>query len=1012
MTQRKRTRKKAPAAAAETPLLGAAQPPTPERRPRAKKIVPEPEPAAGLRVHLYPKFRGEDEGDGGVRRVVEAQIRHLGDLGVGFADRPDDADVIACHIDCPDTYARFFPRTPLVAHCHGLYWAEYEWASWALKANERVVELLRIADAITAPSEWVAQTIRRHTSRRVEVVPHGVDLEEWAGGSSRGYVLWNKTRPDPVCDPGPVAAAAELLPDVPFVTTFAPERAPANVSVTGKLSYEQARDLVKAAAVYLCTTKETFGIGTLEALAAGVPVVGFDHGGQAEIVEHGVDGWLARPGDARGLAEGIRWALANREVLTQKCKEKAARFPWRAAAERYRDIYARVHARAVERARSPKVSVVVTAYDLEKYLPDCLESVLGQTLTDWECLVVDDASPDRCGEIADSFAAADPRFVPIRNRENLYLAGARNAAIERARGEYVIPLDADDMLAPGALEVLARALDGDRTIHVAYGRVRFVDEDGRTPTDYRIEGEEPGHSTWPVPFVFENQARGMNLLPYCSMYRRDVWEETGGYRRRCRTAEDADFWTRVSSYGFRPRFVTGEDTLIYRNREGSMSRSVGARRWIRWFPWGANVELAPAGAPTRQQLPIPSFDPPAVSVVIPVGPGHEEIVADAVDSVDAQSFRAWECIVVNDSGRPLARLPSWVRQLSTGPRGRRGVSAARNAGIAASRAPLFLPLDADDLLEPDALQWLLDAGAESKGAIIYSDFWEDPGAEGEWLAYQCPDYDPALLVGKGAIHPVTALTPRAAWEAVGGYDETLDCWEDWAFALAAAEKGFCSRRIAAPLFTYRKHTGGRREENVASFARCKAAMAERFGRFWDGRKDIMGCGCTKTSTITPGSVSYPASQRPPAEGAVLVRYTGAKLARINYRGPSGTVYGFAGGEPPKWVLGGDVRVFEGRRDFEVVQSAPNAAAASGPTLVAEGPPVRNPSPAREPREDHVGVMNAGAALVRDLSRSVAVLVPDSPAQIAADRSFDPSAAVDALMEMGMTREEAERKVGR
>ena len=174
-------------------------------------------------VHIYPRFGGEDKGDGGVRRVVEAQLRHLPASGFQPVESPEGADVIACHITVPSTYLRLYPEKPFVAHCHGLYWAEYEWATWALKANADVMELLRVADAVTAPSEWVARALRRHTSRPVHVVPHGVELEEWSGGTPRGYVLWNKTRPDPVCDPKPVTALAKAMPDVLFVATFAEE---------------------------------------------------------------------------------------------------------------------------------------------------------------------------------------------------------------------------------------------------------------------------------------------------------------------------------------------------------------------------------------------------------------------------------------------------------------------------------------------------------------------------------------------------------------------------------------------------------------------------------------------------------------------------------------------------------------------------------------------------------------------------------------------------------------------
>jgi len=1042
-------------------------------------------------VHIYPSFGGEDQGDGGVRRVAEAQARHLPAFGFEPVASPEDAEIIACHITVPTSYVRLYPEKPLVAHCHGLYWAQYDWANWALKANADVMELLRVADAITAPSEWVAQAMRRHTSRPITVVPHGVDLDEWTGGTPQGYVLWNKTRLDPVCDPAPVTALAALMPDVLFVSTFGSEnlcecpepeqRHDAtcrlndprfferlgrlaglttagsteghNLFRTYRLPYALARDFVRNASVYLATAKETFGIGTLEALAAGIPVVGFRHGGQAEIIEQGRDGWLVEPGDVEGLAEGVRWALANGEAAAAACRAKAALFPWEGAARKYADLYETVISRAESKRTSPAVSVIVTAYKLDAYLGDCLVSVLRQSSDDWECIVVDDASPDQCGAIADEFARLDDRFRVIHNETNQYLAGARNTGIAVARGPYILPLDADDMLAPDALTLLVSALDADRTIHIAYGCVRFVDEDGKTATDYHVAGQEAGHSGWPLPFEFERQAKGLNYLPYASMYRREVWEWTGGYRQRCRTAEDADFWIRASSYGFRPRYVTPADTLIYRNREGSMSREIGRREWIRWFPWGADLALAPAGAITRQQLAVPSYDPPAVSIVIPVGPGHQHLLMDALDSLDAQSYRKWEAIVVNDTGAPLPNLPAWARVIEPdrgpdpgGPDpgepgfvkrfekqwayGRfGGVAAARNAGIAHARADLFLPLDADDLLEPDALQWLLTAYEQAGGGvIIYPDFWEDPEEPGRFRPYACPDFDPALLIRRGALHPVTALTPVAFWREVGGYDEEVPCWEDWAFALACAERGLCSQRLPAPLFTYRKHTGARREENQAAFDDCRDAMQARFGHFWDGGKDIMSCGCRKTGPVdSPAGPRYSRAAAPPAADAVQVRYVGNKMGSILFKGPSGTVYSFEAGDPARWALAADVEYFTGRPDFQVL-AAGGAMAMVGPEatpfLVAEGPPVREPS--REPVAVPAGhAIDGSQAVARALAGEHGGMTVERETEEGVDREeyaseqelesvdirdVDPELAIAAFMGLGLSREEAEKRV--
>ena len=108
-----------------------------------------------------------------------------------------------------------------------------------------------------------------------------------------------------------------------------------------------------------------------------------------------------------------------------------------------------------------KVSVVIPVYNVEKYLPACLDSVLGQTLHDLEVIAVDDCSPDRCGEILDAYAAEDGRVRVIHLSENHRQGYGRNRGLELASGKYVYFLDSDDTIEPEALEELSRIADRD-----------------------------------------------------------------------------------------------------------------------------------------------------------------------------------------------------------------------------------------------------------------------------------------------------------------------------------------------------------------------------------------------------------------------------------------------------------------------------------------------------------------------------------------------------------------------
>ena len=107
-----------------------------------------------------------------------------------------------------------------------------------------------------------------------------------------------------------------------------------------------------------------------------------------------------------------------------------------------------------EGAFMPKVSVIVPVYKIkEDYLNACIKSVLEQTLDDFELILIDDGSPDLCGEICDSIATRDSRVI-VMHQENKGVSSARNAGLAIAKGDYVLFLDADDMLQRGAFAEL------------------------------------------------------------------------------------------------------------------------------------------------------------------------------------------------------------------------------------------------------------------------------------------------------------------------------------------------------------------------------------------------------------------------------------------------------------------------------------------------------------------------------------------------------------------------------
>lgn len=102
---------------------------------------------------------------------------------------------------------------------------------------------------------------------------------------------------------------------------------------------------------------------------------------------------------------------------------------------------------------NPKISIIVPVYKVEPYLSKCIDSILTQTFTDFELILIDDGSPDRCGEICDEFAKKDSR-IRVIHKENGGLSSARNAGIEAAQAEFIGFIDSDDFIHEKMYEIL------------------------------------------------------------------------------------------------------------------------------------------------------------------------------------------------------------------------------------------------------------------------------------------------------------------------------------------------------------------------------------------------------------------------------------------------------------------------------------------------------------------------------------------------------------------------------
>ena len=178
-----------------------------------------------------------------------------------------------------------------------------------------------------------------------------------------------------------------------------------------------------------------------------------------------------------------------------------------------------------------RVTVLVAAYNAGKYLEECLDSLINQTLKDIQIVCIDDASTDSTPRILEKYASKDSRIQVLRRRENAGQAVARNMGIEVADGDYITMLDADDWLSADALEKAVNILDSDKETGSVLFRLVYADGDVETPYLMRSDrtewsGEEAFRLSldWSIHGLYVSKTELFKRFPYdtsCRLYSDD-----------------------------------------------------------------------------------------------------------------------------------------------------------------------------------------------------------------------------------------------------------------------------------------------------------------------------------------------------------------------------------------------------------------------------------------------------------------------------------------------------------
>jgi glycosyltransferase involved in cell wall biosynthesis len=208
----------------------------------------------------------------------------------------------------------------------------------------------------------------------------------------------------------------------------------------------------------------------------------------------------------------------------------------------------------------PKVSVVIPAYNSMKYLPETVDSVLGQTFIDFEILIINDGSTDNICEWFTQIK--DPR-VKLISQENKGLSGARNTGIANAQGEYIAFLDADDLWEPSKLEKQVFCLDNNPEVGLVHTWMLLIDEHSQS-TGRVLKSNLEG-------YVWEKLLERNSIACPSVIVRRSCLDIVGGFDPNLRSVEDWDMWIRLSRHY---RFAAIQEPLAYyRQLSSSMSKN-------------------------------------------------------------------------------------------------------------------------------------------------------------------------------------------------------------------------------------------------------------------------------------------------------------------------------------------------------------------------------------------------------------------------------------------------------
>ncbi|MBQ7101471.1 MAG: glycosyltransferase family 2 protein [Clostridia bacterium] len=227
----------------------------------------------------------------------------------------------------------------------------------------------------------------------------------------------------------------------------------------------------------------------------------------------------------------------------------------------------------------PLVSVIIPVYNVEEYLHECVDSVLAQTYTNYEIILIDDGSTDSSGKICDEYAEKDKRICVV-HQENSGPSKTRNVGLENAGGKYICFVDSDDYIEFDALELLINTAESEKADLVFFDAHSFSDNGAQTEQGYVVEGTYKSKSGYELLTELHN-----NKDYHCAIYllfinKRLIDENKIAFLESAYCSEDMLFTYQI--YCYAKKAAQCKNTLYHRRyRSGSIVTSGKSERHFR-----------------------------------------------------------------------------------------------------------------------------------------------------------------------------------------------------------------------------------------------------------------------------------------------------------------------------------------------------------------------------------------------------------------------------------------------